>query len=130
MPTQTATIATEIVASSSRAAELRNASRSVRTVATRCRSLTSRTVRACRRARPYATSTGSPRMTSTKCPDSAASVRQRRFVASAVEEPMSAANSGSSGTVSTGMAAVIGSSASIATIAAGGRKAAATSVGR
>ena len=48
----TATIATEIVASSSSAAEERNAMRSVSIVATRCRSLTPRTVSTWRPALP------------------------------------------------------------------------------
>ena len=52
MPTVTATIATQIVASSSSAAELRNASRRVAIVARRCRWLTSPMVSTWRSARP------------------------------------------------------------------------------
>ncbi len=51
-PTVTATIATEIDASSSRAAELVKASRRVRIVACRCRWLTSPMTSTCRPALP------------------------------------------------------------------------------
>ena len=129
-PTVTATIATEIDASSSSAAELVNASRRVLIVARRCRWLTSPMTSTWRRARPYATRVGRPRMTSRKCPDRDERASHRRSVSAPVARPMSAAKYGSSGSVSATMSALTQSTHSSAPTASTGTTTPATSAGR
>ena len=130
MPTVTATSATEMVASSSSAAELMKASRSVCIVASRCRRLTVAIVSTWASARPYEARVGRPRITSRKWPDNADSDRHRRWVDSWVVRPISAAKKGSSGTVNPTIRALGQSTNARVPIASGGRNAPETSAGR
>ncbi len=129
-PTTTATSATEIVATSSRTAEDAKASLSVSFVARRYRSVTARIDADCAFARRYATRVGSPRITSTKWPDSCASERHCRSALSRVAIPTSTANTGTSGSVKITITALSRSWVAIATTVTAGSTAATTRAGR
>jgi hypothetical protein len=129
-PTVTATSATEIVASSSSAAELMKASRSVFIVASRCRWLAKEIESTWTSARPYDTRVGRPRITSRKWPDNADSERHRRWVDSWVVRPIRAAKTGSNGTVKATIKALGQSMKARVPMASSGRNAPETSAGR
>ena len=130
IPTVTATSATEMVASSSSAAELMNARRRVFIVASRCRLLTVAIESTWALARPYDARVGRPRITSRKWPDNADSERHRRWVDSWVVRPISAAKMGSSGTENATIRALGQSTKARVPMASSGRKAPETSAGR
>ena len=83
----------------------------------------------CARARRCATSVGSPRTTSRKCPDSASIARHCSAARSRVASPTSAPKTGTRGSVASTMSALSRSWVAIATTASGGSTAASTRAG-
>ena len=129
-PTVTATSATDSVATSSRTDDEAKATLSVSIVARRWRCVTDRMVPTCASARRCATSVGSPRTTSRKCPDSASRACHWRRARSRVVMPTSAANTGISGRVSPTTSPDSGSSQVMAASVTSGSTVAGTRAGR
>lgn len=126
----TATSATEIVASSSRAKDERKAIRSVRMVAWRYSPVIRLIDSAWALARPNTFSVGSPATTSRKCPDSCDSSRHWRSICARVAQPMSTMKTGISGRVPTMIAADTQSSVTIRARTATGTTTARPNCGR
>ena len=129
-PTSTATSAVATAADSSSTRADRNATRSVRMVACRCASVTSRITVAWALARPNSLSVGSPSTTSRKCPPRRASSRHWRWVWARVCSPISTAKTGISGSVTAITTAEIQSASPTRISTATGTRKASTSWGR
>ena len=129
-PTSTATSAVAIAADSSSTRADRNATRSVRMVACRWASVTSRITAVWAWARPNSFSVGSPSTTSRKWPPSRASSCHCRSVWARVCSPISTPNTGMIGSVTAITSAEIQSASPTRISTATGTRQASTSCGR
>ncbi len=129
-PIVTATSATERVATSSSTADDANATRSVRSVARRYRSVISAIRSDWALARRCATRVGKPRTTSRKWPESAAISRHCSWARSRVASPTRAPKRGTRGRVASTITALRTSWVAMATTVSGGSTTATTRDGR